>query len=81
MMAKGTHARIQHGAGEDFDGEEHPEYSPQQRNQGRHPIFLPKMPLNEDLAHCPDGGSQNIISPAPVRALHCWLFFKVGEPG
>ena len=58
-MAKGTRARIQHGAREDFDGEEHPEHSPQQRNQGRHPIFLPKMPLIEDLADCPDGGSQN----------------------
>ena len=58
-MAKGTRARIQHGAREDFDGEEHPEHSPQQRNQGRHPIFLSKMPLNEDLADCPDGGSQN----------------------
>ena len=55
-MAKG---HVQHGAGEDFDGVELPEYSPQQRNQGRHPIFLSKMPLNEHLAYCPDGGSQN----------------------
>ena len=88
-MAKGTRARIQHGAREDFDGEELPEYSPQQRNQGRDLIFLPKMPLNKDLADCPDGGSQNKNRHLDRRnhfssscaSIALLAFYKLGEPG